>query len=303
MAFRVLLIENEVNIKLNLDNLVITKEEKDIWVPIRDLSMIVLDNLKTNLTSRMLCALAKNNVGIIICDQEHLPIGFYSSFDNHSRISKTIKYQTEKDENFYALLWEKIVKEKIKNQIRVLKLLDKSEDIQNKMNEFIKQMQHNDENNREAHSAKIYFNELMECSFSRRNDDILLNSGLNYGYTIIRSFLARVCVGYGLNTQLGIHHKNEYNRFNFVDDIIEPIRPFIDYFAYNLLKEEKYFTPNHRRELINFLNHKVLYNNKKMYICNMLEEYVYNIAGYFEGRKEEIIFPNVEDYIGKENEV
>ncbi len=100
MAFRMLLIENEVNIKLNLDNLVITKEGKDIWVPIKDLSMIVLDNLKINITARMLCALAKNNVGIIICDQEHLPIGFYSSFDNHSRISKTIKYQTEKDDKF-----------------------------------------------------------------------------------------------------------------------------------------------------------------------------------------------------------
>ena len=32
MAFRMLLIENEVNIKLNLDNLVITKEGKDIWL-------------------------------------------------------------------------------------------------------------------------------------------------------------------------------------------------------------------------------------------------------------------------------
>lgn len=303
MAFRMLLIENEVNIKLNLDNLVITKEGKDIWVPIKDLSMIVLDNLKINITARMLCALAKNNVGIIICDQEHLPIGFYSSFDNHSRISKTIKYQTEKDDKFYAVLWEKIVREKISNQIEVLKILNKSEDVQNKMKEFINQIQYNDESNREAHSAKVYFNELMNCSFSRRNEDILLNSGLNYGYTIIRSFLARVCVGYGLNTQLGIHHKNEYNRFNFVDDIIEPIRPFIDIFAYNLLKEEKYFTPVHRRELINFLNHQIMYKNKKMYICNMLEEYVYDIAGYIEGRKEEIIFPKLKDYIGKEDEV
>ena len=42
-----------------------------------------------------------------------------------------------------------------------------------------------DKTNREAHAAKIYFNELMDTSFSRGNDDILLNSGLDYGYTII----------------------------------------------------------------------------------------------------------------------
>ena len=68
----------------------------------------------------------------------------------------------------------------------------------------------------------------MGTTFSRGNEDILLNSGLDYGYTIIRAYIARLCVGYGLNSQLGIHHKNEFNRFNLIDDLMEPIRPFID---------------------------------------------------------------------------
>ena len=119
-----------------------------------------------------------------------------------------------------------------------------------------------DKNNREAHAAKIYFNQLMGTSFSRGNEDILLNSGLDYGYAILRAYMARVCVGYGLNTQIGIHHKNEYNRFNLVDDLIEPIRPIVDIVAYKILEKEEYFKPEHRRILVNLLNRKINYRKK-----------------------------------------
>lgn len=45
MAFRVILIENEVTIKVKLNNLIITKCGEDIWIPLDDISMIVLDNI------------------------------------------------------------------------------------------------------------------------------------------------------------------------------------------------------------------------------------------------------------------
>ena len=48
MAFRVLLIESEVYVHLKLNNLVIEKEGNDIWIPLDDISVIVLDNLSVN---------------------------------------------------------------------------------------------------------------------------------------------------------------------------------------------------------------------------------------------------------------
>lgn len=59
---------------------------------------------------------------------------------------------------------------------------------------------------------------------------------MDYGYAVIRGYIARACVGYGLNTQIGIHHKSEYNRFNLVDDLMEPLRPIVDIVAYNSMK-------------------------------------------------------------------
>lgn len=220
MAYRVILIENEVDINLKLDNLVITKDESDIWIPLDDISVIVLDNLRINISTRMLSIMAEYNIALILCDNKHNPIGYYSSYDNHSRMSKMIGNQISKDREFYDIIWKNIVESKIENQAQVLEILEKSEEVVKNIREYGKSVKVGDIDNREAHSAKIYFNTLMNATFSRGNDDILINSGLDYGYTILRSYLARLCVGYGLNTQIGIHHKNEYNRFNLVDDLI-----------------------------------------------------------------------------------
>lgn len=299
MAFRVVLIENEVDVKLKLDNLVLNTSEGEIWFPINDISIVVLDNLRITLSTRLLCTLAKNNVSIVICDEKHLPIGLYCSYDNHSRMFKHLEYQINTSAEKYDLFWKEIVIRKVLNQADVIKKLGKSDEVYENIKQLASETQIGDITNREAHAAKIYFNELMETTFSRGNDDILLNSGLDYGYTIIRSYIARVCVGYGLNSQLGIHHRNEYNRFNLIDDLMEPIRPMLDIFAYQLLENKEYFNAEHRRNLINFLNHKIEYNNKNMYISNMIEEYIAQYAAFITGGRTSVEIPKLKGYVGE----
>ena len=298
MAFRIVMIENEVDVKIKLDNLVLTTSEGDIWIPVSDISIIVLDNLRINVTTRMLCTLSKNNVALILCDEKHLPIGLFCSYDNHSRMFKHLEYQINTSAEFYDCIWQQIVKIKIKNQADVIDILGKSENVCNAIMQMANDTKVGDTTNREAHAAKLYFNELMDSSFSRGNEEILLNSGLDYGYTIIRSYLARVCVGYGLNSQLGIHHRNEYNRFNLIDDLMEPIRPMLDYYVYLLLGDEEVFTGEHRKKIINFLNHKIVYRSKKMFIANMIEEYVSQFAAMIVNNRENIDIPLFEGYIG-----
>lgn len=303
MAYRVILIENEVDINLKLDNLVITKDESDIWIPLDDISVMVLDNLRINISTRMLSIIAEYNIALILCDNKHNPIGYYSSYDNHSRMSKMIGNQISKDRDFYDIIWKNIVESKIENQAQVLEILEKSEEVVKNIREYGKNVKVGDIDNREAHSAKIYFNTLMNATFSRGNEDILINSGLDYGYAILRSYLARLCVGYGLNTQIGIHHKNEYNRFNLVDDLIEPFRPIVDVYTYKILDGEEYFKAEHRRKLINILNHYIKYNGKKMYLCNAMEEYVEKVAAYIANKNVEIVFPQIKEYIGESDEL
>lgn len=298
MAFRIILIENEINAKIKLDNLVLNTPEGEIWIPVSDISVIVLDNLRITLSTRFLCTLAQNNVSLVLCDEKHLPIGLFCSYDNHSRAFKHLEFQIKTNGEFYDRLWKDIVVRKILNQAEVIKKVGKREEIYDAIKQMAYETRNGDRTNREAHAAKIYFNELMDTTFSRGNDELLLNSGLDYGYTIIRSYIARICVGYGLNSQLGIHHRNEYNRFNLVDDLMEPIRPMLDYFAYFLLEGEEYFTAEHRKKLINFLNHKIIYRNKKMYIANVIEEYVSQYAALLAGNRKDIDLPVFDGYEG-----
>ena len=301
MSFRVILIENEVDIKVKLNNLIVTKNGEDLWIPLDDISMIVMDNLSSMLSARLLCQLSEQGIGLMMCNQEHLPTGYYSSYDNHSRASKVIGYQIEKKDEYYGQVWKEIVKVKILNQAKAYFYMKKDKEGAEKIAEYSLQILEEDKTNREAHAAKVYFNLLMGMSFSRGNENILLNSGLDYGYAVIRGYIARACVGYGLNTQIGIHHKSEYNRFNLVDDLMEPLRPFVDIVVYKLMKDSLYFMPEHRRNLVNILNMKIKYRNKNMYLCNMIDNYVEQFASLIMGRSEVWVFPDIDNFcIGEE---
>ena len=182
------------------------------------------------------------------------------------------------------------------NGAKVLAIVDTPyNQLKQELKEYCDEITDGDRSNREAHGAKVYFNELMGTSFSRGNEDILLNSGLDYGYTIIRSYIARLCVGYGLNCQIGIHHKNEYNRFNLVDDLMEPLRPIVDLYTYRILQGQEFFKADHRYKIINIVNHFIRYKGKKMYLGNMLEEYVMMFSKNLKDGTE-LIFPDINDY-------
>ena len=228
MSFRVVMIENDTSLSIKLNNLIVGKAEQELWIPLEDISVIVIDNMRISITLRTLCAFSENNIALITCDQKHLPNGLFTDFDNHSRASKVLRFQLQKSKEYLDELWRDIIIRKINNQISVLKILGLNEITISQMRELVNEVSIGDKTNREAHAAKVYFNTLMNNTFSRGNEDILLNSGLDYTYSVVRAYIARLCVGYGLNTQIGIHHKSEYNRFNLVDDLFEPVRPIID---------------------------------------------------------------------------
>ena len=69
------------------------------------------------------------------------------------------------------------------------------------------------------------------------------------------------------------------------------------------MKEEKYFKPDHRRKLVNLLNHLVKYKSKKMYLSNALEDYVEQVANWFVDSNSTILFLEISEYIGDEDEL
>ena len=115
-----------------------------------------------------------------------------------------------------------------------------------------------DSKNCEAQASRVYWSGLFE-EFSREGEGAIdiRNSALNYGYAIIRSAVARSMVGVGLMPSFGVFHRNYFNAFNFVDDLIEPYRPFVDMHVKILLADfdtEEFLTTEIKAMLINLIN-------------------------------------------------
>ena len=116
---------------------------------------------------------------------------------------------------------------------------------------FADEVNPGDTSNREGHAAKVYFNHAFFDGFTR-DQSCFINACLDYGYTILLSNFNRDVVAAGYLTQLGIHHKNDFNDFNFSSDLIEPFRFLVDEKAKSL-KE----TGDFKSEMIKILGEEV----------------------------------------------
>ena len=292
MTNSIIMVEHEMKMKLELDNLVILCGEERVTYPLNKLECLVIDNMNASITGRLLAKLAEMNVSLITTDKKHLPIGIYSPYYGYSRSSKMLMAQIEFIRDC-GNLWKEIVSAKIINQAKTLELLDFDSRVVDALISYSKIVESNDVSNKESFAAKVYFNELMGISFSRGNDEILINGALDYAYAVVRSMIAKIGIGCGLNMHLGLHHRNEYNDYNLADDLIEPFRPIVDLYVYKLMEGEEFFSSTHRKDIISMLYKKMQYKDINIDIGQVIEEYVKSFAKLIRDGENNIEYPNV----------
>lgn len=279
VSWRVVIINEGEYLRLKLDNLLVTRGSDEISVPLSDISMIVIENLNCVLSTRLMDACNQNNVLIVNCDYKHIPSGIFYGLNTHTKATKVLYSQMEWSQEFKDITWQYITFSKISNQIDHLKMREKNLDKIKLMYDLANEIKPGDKTNREGHAAKVYFNELFGMDF-KRDDDTVENAALNYLYSIIRAYFTRLVVGYGYTGMIGLFHKNQFNNFNLVDDLMEVFRPIADYYVINLLKEYEYFNIDLRIELINFLHTEIKFTNHKMIMSSAIEKYFQSFMKY-----------------------
>ena len=167
------------------------------------------------------------------------------------------------------------------NQALLLKKIKSKQ--HNLLVSYINEVTIGDKTNREGHAAKVYFNALFGKDFVRGNNDSI-NASLNYGYAILLSTISKEIVNNGYLTQLGIHHKNEFNPYNLACDLMEPFRIIIDSFIY--YNKQRELDTNFKLDIINIFNNIYTYNNKKYTLKDIIELYVKNTLDIFNNEKE-----------------
>lgn len=296
MSWRVVMIEQGERMRLRLDNLHVQKGSKEYTIPLSDISIIVVSNLDTVLSIRLMDAFTVYNIGLVVCDYKHHPSGVFTGLNTHSRASKVLRQQLEWSEEFKEYTWSHIVRAKIHNQKLVMESHTDNHVNIDLLEEYTYQIAPGDATNREGHAAKVYFNTIFGKDFTRGDDDDVRNSCLNYGYTVIRAFFARLIVAYGFSGMVGLHHKSEYNNFNLVDDLMEPFRPIYDNYVLERLTEDTVFDFETRYTLIDFLHSPIRYRGRNMLMLNAMEKYIHAFIRYCNsGNIEEMHFPVVHE--------
>ncbi len=303
LGWRIVHVKEGDVLRLRLDSLEVLKKENKVYIPLSDITMIVLEGNRTTITTKLLSSLSQNNVGLVICDDKYLPVGIYLPYGQYHHYSKRVIRQAEWTKEQRGLIWQSVIKQKMTNQVDYARFAGVDEGRLNLMQDLISNLLVGDTTNREGPVAKVYFDSLYGKSFTR-DDENLINGAMNFGYAILRSFMARIVVGNGLVTMLGIFHHNEFNSFNLADDLMEPFRPLMDYWVNEYVIDDKqdYLSYEARLKIIEFMSQKIKIQNKKMTIDNAMQEYVTSFISAIDEQDPALLVDiKLENFIGEES--
>lgn len=275
MAFRYIVVNQKAHLKLKNNNLVIAQENNQTSVPVEDILSLIIEDNSITLTSQLMRKLILSNATVYFCDDKHIPCGITMPFLAHGRQYKRLNQQIDISQPLKKRIWQQIIKQKIVNQAKCLKLCNISN--YEGLLDLANRVESGDTTNVEGYAAHMYFPLLFGKSFNR--DQINnINAALNYGYTIMRGVVARAIAGYGFIPCLGINHHNEYNNFNLADDLIEPFRPVIDLWVKNNIKEDTELSSDLKHQIVNIMNCNIKIDRKNFTISRAIEESVKSLV-------------------------
>jgi len=209
------------------DWLVVEEKRVEIdRIPLSDVQSVLVHAGHATYSHGLILRLSARDIPLVVCDHRHEPLAILISLNGHHRHAGRARAQSESKLPLRKRVWRDLVRAKIREQARSLMPFDAigGEGLQ----KLIPQVRAGDPLNVEARAARYYWPRLFGKQFLRDRAEPGVNAHLNYGYTILRSALARAVTAAGLVPSLGVGHINARNNFCLVDDLMEPFRPLVD---------------------------------------------------------------------------
>lgn len=271
MSFRTVVITKQSKISYKNRFLVVKQDTDEKYIHLSEIDTIIVDSISVSISAYLLKEISNNKINIIFCDEKHNPFGEMIPYYSRHNTSKKIKNQINWKKLDKDKLWSTIIKNKITNQALLLQRIDPLK--YNLLLDYVRDVKIGDKTNREGHSAKVYFSSLFGKDFIRGEENDI-NNALNYGYAILLSTVNKEVVSNGYLTQLGIHHKNEFNQFNLTCDLMEPFRVIIDHFVY--YNQDRELDTKYKLDIINLFNNTYNYLGKKYTLKDSIKMFIKN---------------------------
>lgn len=294
MIKRTLYFGNECYLSTQKQRLVVRypNVEEVKTVPIEDIGIVLLDHYRLTISSSLLNRLLANNVAVITCDAQHLPLGMFLNLNGHTLQQEHFANQINVSLAKKDRLWKQVIQSKITNQAILLET--QSVPTPN-MHRWVKQVKNGDPENLEARAASYYWKHLFGGSktFVRERFGDAPNGLLNYGYAILRGVVARALVGSGLLPTFGIHHHNKYNAYCLADDIMEPYRPFVDNVVLGLVNQEiGELTKESKQQLLQIPVMDVLINQQKSPLMLAVQQTTASLQQCYAAKRKSLKLPS-----------
>lgn len=280
------------------NKLVLEKEQAVVAeIPFDDIHSIVCHGLGCCYSDEVFKQCMARRIPVTFCDEKHVPVGMLLSMDQHAEYWKRQEIQFKASLPRKKQAWQLIVSEKLKNQCAILKWIGYTTEVAalENLRETVKS---GDPDNKEAQGARIYFQNLFGRGFTRSDDDVI-NTFLNYGYTILRSSVARAVVGCGLLPSLSVFHSPNQNAFCLVDDLMEPLRQMVDIMVLAKAREgfSTDFLPEDKKLFMVLPQQPVCFGAQHVELMNALTFYVLSYIDFISRKAEKITFPNYQEMI------
>lgn len=272
-GFRTVVISKNCKLESKLNFLVIRSDiEQRIFI--NEIENLIIESTSVALTSALIADLIAEGVNIVFCNNKHLPVGSILPLHNNYESARRIHEQINWPEERKKLLWQFIVKEKIKQQAEIVKKIN-DQQAYDQLIKLYDQVLPFDFSNNEAVAARLYFSAIFGSKFSR-DYPCNENAVLNYGYSILMSFIAREISAMGYVSELGIWHCSNTNPFNLACDFMEPFRPIVDNKVIHIIRDydQETFQKVFKREIVKIFNDKIIVNDEEQFLGSGMRNYL-----------------------------
>lgn len=272
--------------------LVCDKENELGRLPLDDLEVVLFAGHGMTCTGELMNTLADRCIPLVVCDQRFLPASVLWPAESHRLQAGRIRAQAAMSLPLRKRLWQQVVRAKILGQAEVLQLC--TGQASPRLARLAREVRSGDLANAEGAAARVYWPLLFGAEFRRDRDRKDLNALLNYGYTVLRSAVARAVMLAGLHPAFALHHRNLRDNMPLVDDLIEPFRPLIDLIVFALAAGSEAvpaLDPAAKEALIGVTTIDLTHAGIASPVSECLLRMTRSLADVAEGRKRKLVLP------------
>jgi len=310
MSYHILhLLSHNLKVRVRLDQLHVTDLDSgtDKSVPLQDVAVIVCAARDTEFSADSLRRMAELNVLLLVCNEKFEPCAVtlpYYRATNTELLRRQIEWTSE----WKTSMWRQIITAKVRNQAANLAHLKRAHVV---LDEIAKRCEKGGENFPqkislavltaskraeylsnspdacESRAARHYWKHLLprlsewqETEEKRRVPGTRegVNGMLDYGYAIIRTAVLRSLAAHGFIAAIGIAHVPKAGSFALADDVMEPLRPWIDRELRQFVQGGKRPMQEWMRQSVSVLQLEVPINRSKLRLLNAIDVYVQSFA-------------------------